>query len=104
MIKIITILFMSHRIQAKIYESDTFCSFLMRLRKILPNIDNKKTIALYHLFFIKLEEDEKTGTIQVKHDKKEKKSRRTTKDIKLSIDSESVSMMHSSADADADES
>ena len=37
-IKIITILFMSHRIQAKIYHSDTYQTFLFRLRKILPNI------------------------------------------------------------------
>ena len=59
---------MSHRIQAKIYPSDSFYSFLTRLRKILPNIDNKKTIALYHLFFIKLEEDDNTGTILVKHE------------------------------------
>ena len=29
----------AHRIQAKIFESDTFNSFLKRLRKILPNIN-----------------------------------------------------------------
>ena len=37
-VKIITILFMSHRIQAKIYSSDTYDSFMDRLRLILPNI------------------------------------------------------------------
>ena len=37
-LKVITILFMSHRIQAKVYRSDTYVSFLNRLRKILPNI------------------------------------------------------------------
>ena len=51
--KIVTILFMSHRVQAKVYDSDTQTSLLQRvsntrnfinifsiqLRKIFPNID-----------------------------------------------------------------
>jgi hypothetical protein len=37
-LKIITILYMSHRIQAKIYESDSLLTFLARIRLILPSI------------------------------------------------------------------
>jgi hypothetical protein len=56
--KIVTILFMSHRIQAKIFDTDTFQSFLGRIRLILPNIDSQRLIGLYHLFFIKEDEEE----------------------------------------------
>ena len=38
-VKIVTVLFMSHRIQAKVFNSDTLTTFLERLRKILTNID-----------------------------------------------------------------
>ena len=39
--KIVTILFMSHRIQAKVYNSDSLSSFLDRLRVILTTIDKQ---------------------------------------------------------------
>ena len=64
-LKIITILFMSHRIQAKVYKHDTFTSFLDRLRLIMPNISADEPIGLYHLFFIMQEEDEDLGTMVV---------------------------------------
>ena len=51
--KIVTILYMSHRIQAKVYHSDTLLTFMARIRQILPYIDDSKKIALYHLSFIK---------------------------------------------------
>ena len=95
LVKIITILFMSHRIQAKIFESDTFNSFLKRLRKILPNINNQNQIGLYHLFFIKQEEDVQLGTIIMKKDDNaadddgsKKKYKRHVKSLSMKLQNE----------------
>ena len=81
---------MSHRIQAKIFESDTYTSFLKRLRKILPNINSQNQIGLYHLFFIKQEEDDQLGTIIMKknelaEDGSKKKYRRHIKSLSMKL-------------------
>ena len=49
LLMVITILFMSHRIQAKVFQSDSYQSFLDRLRCIWSTIDSSKQIGLYHL-------------------------------------------------------
>ena len=43
---VVSVLYMSFRLQAKIYYSDTIQTFLSRLREIMPNVDESKTIGL----------------------------------------------------------
>jgi len=75
---------MSHRIQAKIYESDTLSTLLARLRKIMPNISKENQIGLFHLYFIKQEEDETLGTLRTTKEETSKlKYRRHVKQMNL---------------------